>query len=309
MGIISKQYIKQLVGRYDKEVGVPYYSHLDFEGLHQEANCFTNSKGIEIHYFYYYYDNYKEDKIVLFCHGIGPGHTAYMAEINALAEHGYKVLTLDYTGCGESKGKYLGSLNAPTQDVLELLDYLKLKKPVVLMGHSLGGYTSLNVINLRQEIHIAVILSGFLSISDLIKNYVISRFISSNILKYERKQYPQYFDLNNVDYLKNTNDKILFIQSEDDMVVPYKISLKIVEEINNPNIKTIRLNNRNHNPNYTESAVKYLNEVFGKYNELISKRTIKTDEDKINYFKDVSLPKLVEQDKELFKKIFGFIDK
>ena len=101
MGIISKLYIKNFVCRYDKEVGVPYYSFLDFDGLKMEAHSFINSKGIEIKYFYYYYPKYKDDKIVLFCHGIGPGHTAYLAEIEQLAKRGFKVLSLDYTGCGE----------------------------------------------------------------------------------------------------------------------------------------------------------------------------------------------------------------
>ena len=151
MGFISHQYKKNFVCRYDKEAGVPYYAYTDFEGFKQETYSFTNSKGIEIHYFFYYYDSYKEDEIIFFCPGIGPGHVAYFSEIDCLAKRGYKVLTLDYTGCGESKGKILGSLNMPTLDVMDLLDYLKLEKPVVLMGHSLGGYTALNVVNLIKD--------------------------------------------------------------------------------------------------------------------------------------------------------------
>ena len=104
MGFIVNHYIKFFVHRYDKEVGVPYYSHKDFKGFKCEDYSFTNSSGINIRYFFYYYDNYKTDKIILFCHGMGPGHTAYIAEIEALARRGYKVLTLDYAGCGESGG-------------------------------------------------------------------------------------------------------------------------------------------------------------------------------------------------------------
>ena len=57
MGLIANLYKKKFVNRYDKEVGIPYYSYLDFKGLKQESNSFINSRGIEIHYFYYYYDN------------------------------------------------------------------------------------------------------------------------------------------------------------------------------------------------------------------------------------------------------------
>lgn len=307
MGYIAKQYIKNFVGRYDKEVGVPYYSVNDFKGFKREDYVFTNSKGIDIHYFYYYYPKYREDKIILFCHGLGAGHAAYIAEIEALARRGYQVLTLDYTGCDSSGGKYLGSLNTPTRDVIELLDYLKIDKPVVLMGHSMGGFTALNVINLRKDINKAVILSGFLSVNSIISSSVKSRFIVHFILKYERKTFPKYYALDNKEYLKNTTDDIFFIQSEDDAMVPYSIGLKEVEQINNPHIKTLKVSNRKHNPNYTDAAVSYMNEVFGKYYALLQSKQITTDIEKIAYFKDVSLSKLVEQDEKMFDQIAEFI--
>ena len=307
MGFISKQYIKRFVCRYDKEVGIPYYSYTDFTNLKQEALSFTNSKGIKISYFYYYYPNYKEDKIILFLPGIGPGHTAYLKEIEEICKRGFKVLSLDYTGTDKSEGKYLLSLNTPTEDVNELLDYLTLDKEVVVIGHSLGGYTSLNLLNLRNDINKGVIISGFLSVESLINFLVKSKFISKQILKYERKKYLHYYGLDNVSFLKESKKKILFIHSIDDQMVPYKSSLAVVEKLNNKNLITVSVDQRGHNPNYTEKASKNLQEVFGKYNELIKEKKIKTDKDKINYFKDVSLADLVEQDQKIIEEIINFI--
>ena len=309
MGLVSYLYKKHFVCRYDKEVGVPYYCASDFKGLHEEAFTFTNSKGIELKYFYFYYDNYKEDKIVLFLHGLTCGHAAYFAEIDALARRGFKVLTLDYTGCGDSKGKCLGSLNTPTRDVNELLEYLKLDKPIVLVGHSLGGYTTLNTISLREEIKKAVVLSGFLTIKSIGDAIIKNNFFVKRILKYENKLYPNYKDLNNIDYLSKTTDDIFFIQSDDDTMVPCRIGLEVVEAIDNPHIKKLKFTGRKHNPNYTDSAIQYMNEVFGNYYYLIKQKEIKSNEDKINYFKDVSLAKLVEQDEALFDQIADFINK
>ena len=68
MGIISRLYVKNFVCRYDKQLGVPYYSYIDFEGLHRDESSFINSKGIELKYFFFYYENYKKDKTVLFLH-------------------------------------------------------------------------------------------------------------------------------------------------------------------------------------------------------------------------------------------------
>ena len=309
MGLVSYLYKKHFVSRYDKEIGVPYYQTSDFKGLKEEVFTFTNSKGIELKYFYFYYDNYKEDKIILFLHGLACGHAAYFAEIDALARRGYKVLTLDYTGCGDSKGKCLGSLNEPTRDVNELLDYLKLDKPLVLVGHSLGGYTSLNTIILREEIKKAVVISGFLTIKSIGDALIKNSFFVKRILAYENKLYPEYKGLNNIDYLNKTTDDIFFIQSEDDGMVPYRIALEVVETIDNPHIKKLKMSGRKHNPNYTDSAVSYMNEVFGNYYYLLKQKRIKTSEDKINYFKDVSLAKLVEQDEDLFDQIAAFIEK
>lgn len=307
MAIIAHLYKKKFVYRYDKEVGIPYYSHTDFKGLIEEEYSFVNSKNITIKFFYYYYPNYHKDKIILFCPGIGSGHVAYFSEINELAKRGYKVLTLDYTGCGESGGKCLYSLNMPTLDVNELLNYLNLKQTINVVGHSLGGYTALNIINLRREINHAVIISGFLNVDSLVNSLISSKFIASRINKYEKGFLPSYSGINNIEYLKTTKDKLFFIHSTDDQMVPYNISTKVVEEINNPHIKVVTVNHRKHNPNYTPDAVNYMNEIFGKYQNLINNKIIKTDEEKINYFKDVSLARLTAQDEKMFDEIVTFI--
>ena len=307
MGLVSALYVKNFVCRYDKEVGVPYFSVSDFVGLKEEAFSFNNSNGNNISYFYYYFDDYKEDRIVLFCPGIGPGHVSYFAEIVELAKRGYKVLTIDYQGCGYSGGKNLSSLNQPSTEVNELLDYLNLDKEIVLAGHSLGAYTALYIINLRKDIHKAVIISGFLSIPLLAEKLINSKFFVKRILHYEKKISGDYFSIDNLAYLKETQDKLFFIHSMDDGMVSYYNSFKKVEEINNPNIKLLKLNGRRHNPNYTDEAVKYMNEVFGTYNYLVKQKKIKSDADKVAYFKDVSIEKLTEQDQEIFNQICEFI--
>ena len=47
MGIISSLYKKHFVSRYDKEIGVPYYSPNDFKDLRYEEHQFINSNGNE----------------------------------------------------------------------------------------------------------------------------------------------------------------------------------------------------------------------------------------------------------------------
>lgn len=308
MSIFSKVYIKKFVCRYDKEVGVPYYTYEDFKGLHQEEYSFNNSKGIEIHYFFYYYDNYKQDKILLFLPGMGPGHCSYMAEIEVLAKRGYKVLTVDYRGCGYSKGEYLGSMNSPTRDVMDMLDYLKLDKEIILVGHSLGGLTAFKTLYLRKEITKAVVMAPILAIEPMVMRAAKSKFITKGVLRYERKVEKEIDAIDVPSFIKNTTDSILFIQSIDDQMVPYETSLKIAEDAHNPHIQIIKMEGRKHNPNYTEAAVNYMNEVFGAFNRRVMDKKIANDEERIAYFKDVSLARLTEQDQDLFDKIVAFIN-
>ena len=308
MSIFSKVYIKKFVCRYDKEVGVPYYTYEDFKGLHQEEYSFNNSKGIELHYFFYYYDNYKQDKILLFLPGMGPGHCSYMAEIEVLAKRGYKVLTVDYRGCGYSKGEYLGSMNSPTRDVMDMLDYLKLDKEIILVGHSLGGLTAFKTLYLRKEITKAVVMAPILAIEPMVMRAAKSKFITKGVLRYERKVEKEIDAIDVPSFIKNTTDSILFIQSIDDQMVPYETSLKIAEDAHNPHIQIIKMEGRKHNPNYTEAAVNYMNEVFGAFNRRVMDKKIANDEERIAYFKDVSLARLTEQDQDLFDKIVAFIN-
>ena len=192
---------------------------------------------------------------------------------------------------------------------MDLLKHLSLNKPIVVMGHSLGGFTALKVASLREDITKVVVMSPIVTIRPMIYNASKSKFITHFVLKYERKVEKEYDKIDLPKYLGNTTDDILFIQSVDDPMVPYETSLKVAEESNNPHIKTIKFENKKHNPNYTLEAVQYMNEVFGAFNRRVMDKAIATDAERIAYFKDVSIQKLTEQDQNLFNQIAEFINK
>ena len=302
MGLVSSVYKKRMLHRYDKDGYTPYLSSENFAGLNKETHTFINSLGVEISYFYYYYDSYNPNLIILFLHGLGPGQTAYTREIETLAKMGYKVLTLDYMGCDSSKGDRLPSLNEPTRDVDDLLNLLNLKEQVVVIGHSLGAYTTLNIMNIRDELKKAVVISGFLR-PDIVLNALLgTKLFSASIARYEKKIETKYYPIDNFEYVKNTNNKLLFIHSKDDPVVNYAAAMKPVLEANNPNIQILTVDGRGHNPNYSDSAAKTVTEVFGKYYKL------KKDEDKKALMEKQDVWAMTEQDIEIFNKIKSFIE-
>ena len=307
MNFIVNLYRKNFIQRFDKDDGIPYYSKEDFVGLNCLENTFNNSLGIEVHYFFYNYENYKKDKLVIFLPGIGPGHTAYLAEIELLCKAGYRVLTLDYTGCGTSKGETLLSINEPTRDVIELINLLHSSEEIILIGHSLGAYTSLNVINLLPQIKKAVIISGFVNISDELMGFVKFRFFANAAKRDEKKRDKEYGNIDNWKYLKHTTDKLLFIHSTDDKMVNFKYNTKRVMKLNNPNLSFKIVEGKKHNPNYSCEAIKTMNEWLGNYYYLINQGELKTIEDKNNYFLDKPISKMTSQDQEIWDSIFDFI--
>ena len=308
MGLITNIYKKNFLIRYDKDEAIPYFDHTDFPGLVCEAGAFDNTDNVQIHYFTYCYPGYKTDKLILFCPGMGPGHTAYLAEIETLCKAGYRVLTLDYTGCGSSGGEKMDSVNAPTRDVIELLELIKPSEEIILVGHSLGGYTALNVINLRKDIKKAVVISGFISIADEMTVFVKLRILANRIKRFEKKLNPRYGNIDNVKYVAETTDKLLWIHSTDDPMVNYKFNAGKVEKAGNPNVKLITVNNKRHNPQYSADALQTMNAWIGGYNKLVSEKQLNTLEERRAYFADKPIARMTEQDPEIFEIIISFIE-
>lgn len=307
MGLITKMYKDNFLQRFDKDGVIPYYSAADFPGLKCEQSSFQNSADVHIEYFIYHYAEYDAKKLVLFCPGIGPGHTAYLAEIETLCKAGYRVLTLDYTGCGASGGERLSSTNAPTRDVMELLDLLHHEGEIIPIGHSLGGYTALNLVNLLPGVTRAVIISGFISISDEMMGFVKLRLLANRVKQYEKKLIPKYGTLDNHAYLSTTKDKILWIHSTDDPMVNYKYNAGQVLEIGNPNIRVMTVENKKHNPQYSPKALERMNQWIGEYNRQIQGKKLNTIEERKAYFADKSIGLMTEQDPAVFEEILSFI--
>ena len=309
MGIIVNLYKKNFLIRYDKDPAIPYFSVDDFINLQHEEGSFVNSKGIKICYFVYYYKNFSKQGNILFCHGLGPGHTAYFAEIDALCKKGYKVLTLDYAGCGESGGERITSVNEPAQNVIELINHLNIQKDLILIGHSLGGYTALTVINKVNFIHKAVIISGFVDIASEMLGFFKFKSLANKVQKYEKKLNPDFADFDNWSYLKDTSDELLFIHSIDDTMVSYKYNTQRVIAFNNPQIKSYICDKKKHNPNYSLEATEYMNQTMGTYYALVKKGNLKTLEERKAYFADKSIERMTEQDKEVIDIICNFLEK
>ena len=78
--------------------------------------------------------------LIVIAHGMGTGILYHLPEMRHFADEGYKVFAFEYSGYGESTGHFYGFPQAVSdlKSAIEFMDDGDL--PVILLGHSMGGY-------------------------------------------------------------------------------------------------------------------------------------------------------------------------
>ena len=317
--IFEKQVVNGYKGmmhtRYDNVSLSFYFSHKDFDGFQREAYAFKSSMGHTLQGYLYYYDQFREDRLIVFDHGLGNGHRAYMKEIEKLCSHGYRVFAYDHTGCMESGGE---STNGMAQSLCDLNDCLATIKAdkrfagldISVVGHSWGAFSTLNISALHPEISHIVAMSGFVSVEEMMKMFFAGplKGYRKAVLALERSANPKFSKFHAVESLKNSNIKALLIYSENDQLCRRKHYDILKEGLNDKeNIHFLLVENKGHNPNYTEEAVKLL-EVFKKARAKFAKKKNTTTEQRAQFLASFNWHKMTEQDEAVWQEIFAHLD-
>ena len=290
-----------------------YYSAADFPGLEAEPFSFPSCKGHELKGYFYHYADPVPGRIVVFDHGFGGGHRSYMKEIEMLCRHGYLVFSYDHTGCMESGGENIGGFSQSLVDLNDCLNALKATErcrglDFSVMGHSWGGFSTLNICALHPDISHIVVLSGFVSVNKLVESFF------SGILKGYRKAIlaldpnPDFFRYNAVESLSGTEAQVLLVYSENDKMVSRAVHFDALKAglSHKKNIRFLLEKNKGHNPNYTEDAVSYLAE----YSADVAKKakTLTTEEARLVYRGIWNWERMTDQDVVVWAQIFRTLD-
>lgn len=299
--------------RCDNDGLAYYFTEKDFEGLKKEPYEFQSSMGHRLQGFFYYYDNFKNDKLVIFDHGFGPGHTAYMKEIEKLCKEGYKVFAYDHTGCMLSGGVNINGMAQSLHDLDDAIDEIK-NNPLYsgldlyVMGHSWGGFSTLNIASIHKEIKKIVVLSGFVSVKDLIlTNFKgLLKGYRKAINEVEFNANPKYYNYDGVESLKNSNVEALLIYSDNDHLCNKSHYDKLYNNLlNSENIKFILEHNKGHNPNYTVKAVNSLNDYLKKKNKALKDKNINKEQ----FVESFDFNQMTEQDELVWNVIFDHLER
>lgn len=191
--------------------------------------------------------------LIVISHGIGNGreggHYQYSLEIKAFAKAGYLVFGFDNTGYAASEGdNRVGLAQAPVDLEFALL-YLESREdlaalPLMLYGHSWGGYAVCSVLNNTHDIRAVVSRSGFNRSVDMLVEQGSNMYgdlvstVSGYIYLYEHFRFGKVVSQTAAKGLKSTEAKALVLWGDQDEIISEKSSVygHWHEYENNPNI-------------------------------------------------------------------------
>ncbi len=276
---------------YEQFFGVRYetfeplgYSLSDFDGLQRSGYEFTSDEGQKLQGYLYHNGEGSPKAVLVFAHGFGGGgHNSYLDIINYFAQHNFYVFAYDATGNDESEGESVKGLPQGVIDLDYALDFVKKTEvfdrlPVVIMGHSWGGYSVTNVLKYHPEVKAAVSFAGFDTSLDLIECQ--GRMIAGDeaidlmlpILNiYEDIKFGEFADNTAMDSFEKSEAAVMVLHSEDDETVPKKYGYDIWYEKykDDPRFVFKPYEDRGHSQIfYSEEAIAYtdsFNEEFAEW--------------------------------------------
>lgn len=255
----------------------------DFDGLQRTRYEFPSDQG-QMLTGYLYASGANQRGIVVMAHGFGGGgHNSYMDCANFFAQSGYYVFAYDATGNDESEGGEVGGLPQGVIDLEHAISFVEEsgnfpELPIVLFGHSWGGYSVSSVLAYHPEVKAVIACSGFNSSSDMFEAegkrqagdgiYLMMPFVKL----YERIKYGGYASCTAMDGFMKSGANVLIVHSADDNVVPIEYGLdKYFEKYrDDPRFHFIRLEDKGHNYVYHDMTyIREFNADFDKWRETL----------------------------------------
>ncbi len=238
----------------------------DFDGLQRTKYEFPSDQG-QMLTGYMYSLGSGQKGILIIAHGLGAGHNSYMDCADFFARNGYIVFAYDATGNDESEGKGVGGIPQGVVDLDHAISFVEESGrfpdlPIVLFGHSWGGYSACSVLTCHPEIKAVIECSGCNRSSDLFEAggkeqaggiiYAMMPFIKLH----ERLKFGKYASNTAMDGFEASEAAVMIVHSEDDGVVPigYGYDLFFEKYGDDPRFVFLRLEDKGHNYVYDDTT-------------------------------------------------------
>lgn len=305
----------QLLTRQDNPHGFFYFSPENFPGLQARAYDFQSSKGHDLKGFFYCYPGANPAKLVVFDHGMGNGHRAYMREIETLCKAGFLVYSYDHTGCMASGGAHIGGFAQSLADLDDCIRTLKRDeslagREISVVGHSWGGFSTMNIGAIHPEVKKIVSMSGFVSVERIVNQTLGPlKAYAPALVKAEQLENPRHSRYNALESIGKTKAQVLLIYSEDDKTVlkQHHYDPLYIKFCDSDHVKFLLLNGRNHNPSYRQESVIYKDDFFAQFQKALKKGKLATAEDRAEFFGRFDWWFMTQQDMQVWNAIFDHL--
>lgn len=296
---------------YNQFFGIRYttyeplaWSIEDFDGLMRDKYTFESDKGQMLTGYKYYRDNSETKGLVVLAHGFGGGgHRSYMHIADYFASNDYAVFAYDATGNDESEGEAVGGLPQGVIDLDYALRFVKSNDdfaglPIVLWGHSWGGYSVCSVSKLHPDVKGIISVAGFNESLDMLESE--GRKIAGDAVdfvlpyfeEYEKETFGEYASMSALESLAETEADVMMLHSTDDDMIPIEASFdRYYEKFSaDERFTFIRFEDRGHNyifcsPKALEYRVEY-NAAGDEWLESIGGSENLTEEMRADYYKE-----------------------
>ena len=291
--------------RCDKNPLLKYFTAADFSLKAKPVEVrYVNKKKKKLHLRGYLYnkEGVKDSgKLVIFCHGMGPGQIAYTTEIAYLCNLGHTVLALDNAGCNFSDGKNIRGFYSGAEAAEAAVDYADEKgyEKLYLVGHSWGGYSALRAAKTRQVEGVVAISAPdtpartlFCGAKTALPSFLVTLAYPFILLLLSGK------NASAAEGARYANAPVLLIHGDKDEVVDRQNA--VYYKANGENIQKYLAEGKAHNPYNTINAET-------KLKELTTRLAAQKNSPDRAFFKNFDFAAATEEDVEVMCKIAQFI--
>ncbi len=297
--------------RFDAHPQLKYFTIKDFPEFDFDAVEFKNKQGVTLRGGFYYDDRLQpHQKLIVFTHGIGPGHQAYTHLIMEFVRKGFIVFAYDNMGCGLSDGKTIKGMPQAIDDLASALTYLfkttYASLPISVMGHSWGAYASIRAAKMNFPVQHIISIAPFNDVSEMLGKYISWIRIFKPIVRVITWLSFGFIGvLSTETIIRQTKIKTLIIAGEKDDDIPLKGNYEQFIKNQNPLVTIYLAKKHRHNPYLSFRAENYVIDKIlqGTLEMATEKDQIKKD----TFFKSLDYQWVGEHDQAIIERIENFI--
>jgi len=176
------------------------------------------------------YGSSNNNGLVVISHGFGGTADHYFPMIMYFVDQGWRVFAYNNTGVGGSEGDSVHGLTQSAVDLDAALTYIENTSvlnglPVMLAGHSWGGFAVCTVLNYNHNVKAVVSFAGFNIAKELFEEEGVSitggifYALTPQFWVIEKQLFGDAANLTAVGGINKSNIPVMIVQSSDDKVI------------------------------------------------------------------------------------------